>query len=277
MSTKLTLSGDVTYEGEVDNFVAAKVIALVEQGESYHQPSQTTGVGVSMLPTGMMFADRSLVEAFELTGAKTNPQRIAVAGQRSMEETRSETFTSKDILEQLRSGGFSSKNLGRDMGKAVHQGFIFSVTGQRGQYKVTDIAKNAFKEGFDQIKSVASRTTRKSRRGGVTHKLEVAEAVKKLPAEVSLEGYPDYHELNMKGNRMVWLLVFAAENGVDSLNAREIEYLSRQVGDQISPTSIPSLALSAIRRGLVAKSEGKFRSLEKGKAYLKLGEGSDQA
>jgi hypothetical protein len=260
MSTKLTLSGDVTYEGEIDNFVAAKVIALVEQGEGYQQPSQAAG-GITMLSTG----------------GKTNPQRIAVAGQRSMEESGDETFTSKDISEQLRSGGFSSKNLGRDMSKAVSQGLIFSVTGHRGQYKITDIAKNAFKEGFDQVKSIAPRTPRKSRRGGVAQKLEIAEAVKKLPAEVSLEGYPDYHNLKMKGNRMVWLLVFAAAHGVESLNAREIEYLSRQIGDQISPTSIPSLALSSIRRGLVAKGEGKFRPLEKGKVYLRQGEASDQA
>ena len=219
MTTKLTLSGDVTYEGNIDNFVAAKVIALVEQGEGYQQPNQTSD-RLTMLPTGVMFADRSLVEACDLTGAKTNSQKIAVAGQRSMEESGNETFTTKDISEQFRSGGFSSKNLTRDMRKAVHQGLVFSVTGQRGQYKVTDIAKNAFKDGFDQIKSLVPRTNnRKSRRGGATQKLEISENVKKLPAEVSLDGYPNYHELKMKGNRMIWLLAFAESQGVDSLKS----------------------------------------------------------
>jgi hypothetical protein len=277
MTTKLTLSGDISYEGNIDNFLAAKVIALVEQGESYNSSAQTDR-DANILPSGGMFADRSLLESFSLTGATTNPQKIAVAGQRSMEEGGSESFTSKDIAEQFRSGGVSSKNLGRDLSMAVRQGLIFSVTGQRGQYKLTDIAKTGFKEGFDEVKLLkASSSKRKSRKGGVVQRLDVSDEVKNLPAEVSQGGYPDYHDLKMKGNRMVWLLIFAADHGIQSLNSREIEYLSRQVGDQISPTSISSLALPAIRRGLVAKTEGKFRPLEKAKTFLRQGQENDQA
>lgn len=275
MSTKLVLSGDVAYEGDIDNFVAAKVIALVEQGDSYSQASQVSEETTS-LPAGIMFSDRSLVEVFDYTGAKTNPQRIAVAGQKSMEETGSETFTTKDIAEQFRSAGFSSKNLARDVAKAVRQGLIFSPTGKRGQYKVTDIAKQAFKDSFDQVKSLAPKPiSRRSRRGGVTQKQEVSEAVRELPSEVSLDGYQDYFSYTTKGDHMIWLLTFAATHGVESLNPKEIEIMSRRIGDQISPSSIPSLALSAIRRGLIAKSEGNFRVLEKGKIYLQQEKGRD--
>jgi len=274
MTTKLTLSGDISYDGELDNFLAAKVIAMVEQGENLSQPAQTAQsknfLSTTIQQPAGLFADRSLVEAFTLTGAKTNPQRIAVAGQRSMEENGSEVFTSKDVIEQFRSGGVFSKNLARDMRKAVGQGLIFSVTGQRGQYKITDIARTAFKEGFEQARLLAPRTSnKKTRRGGVTQKLEVSDSVMKLPAGVSQEGYADYHDLKMKGDRLVWLLVFAANRGVDGLNSKEIEYLTRQVGDHINPTSIPGLTLSSIRKGLIAKSGAKFRSLEKGKVYLK--------
>ncbi len=280
MATKLTLQGTVNYvKYDIGGFLAAKIIALVEQEGASDQtaPQQFSTNFIEGNGTASnIFAGKGLIEAFNMTGAKTNMQRIAVAGQRAMEENNSDIFTPKDVMEQFRSGGISSKNIARDIRKTVSQGLIYAETGKKGHFKVTEVAQQAFKEGFSQVKLNPARTTaKKSRKGGVVTKVEISEEVRKMPIQVSMDGYSDYHDYKMKGERIIWLLAFAEGHSVTELNSKEIEFLSRAVSDQIDSSAVPALTASAIKKGFLAKQENKYRVLHKGKVYLK-GERGDK-
>jgi hypothetical protein len=275
MSTILSLTGTVNFEKrDIDSLLAAKIIALVEQDNSVggSQALSSSGgfIGAGEIENASkLFVGRGLIEAFTETSAKTNMQRIAVAGQRAVEENDTDFFTAKDLTAQFKTAGISSANLARDIRKAISQGLIYAETGAKGQYRLTEKAFTGFREGFDQIKLPSPRvSTKKSRAGGATTKVEVSDEVKNLKIETTLEGYPDYYEFKVKGERIMWLLAFASNSGLESLNSKEIEYLARTVSDQIDASSVPALTVVALKKSMLAKHANKYRILHKGLTYL---------
>lgn len=277
MSTNLKLTGSIEYEREIDNFLAAKVIALVEQNESGSfegastpRVSQSGALEAHIGAGETRFAGRSLIQAFKETEAKTKSQKVAVAGYRAIEESGGSAFTPKQIIEQFRTAGEGTKNLDREIRKAVAGGLIFSETGKKSSYKITEIAIAAFDKGFSQIKVTASRTgVRQTKGSRSTLKLEISEEVKQMLIQSSMEGYPNYHELSTKSERIIWILIFAARNKVLSLNSKEIEYISKEVRDQIIAPSVPALTNASIKNGYIAKSANKYRLLHDGDLAIK--------
>jgi hypothetical protein len=67
----------------------------------------------------------------------------------------------------------------------------------------------------------------------------------------------------------MWLLIFAGNHGVNSLNSKEIEYLSKELRDQITSSSIAALTTPAIKKGYIAKSGTEFRVLHEGDLFIK--------
>jgi hypothetical protein len=276
MTTKLSLTGSISYEAEINNFVAAKIIALVEQDSQISAEEQqstfTPELGLLDSPPreSKRFAGRSLVEIFEEIGAKVKPYQVVVAGYRSMEESGEEWFSSKQIIEQFRSAGVNPKNLDREIKRAISMGLAYTATGEKGKYKVTEKAIKAFDNGFNDLKLKTMKSANgRSKRVGSTIKLEISEAVQKLPIEVSLENYPGYYNLKVKSERIMWLLIFAGNHGVNSLNSKEIEYLSKELRDQITSSSIAALTTPAIKKGYIAKSGTEFRVLHEGDLFIK--------
>ena len=282
MSTFVHLTGDITYEKAINNAVAAKVIAVIEQGIVEAVATESKVVPSHELSTdeqstqALKLSAKSLTETFESMGAHDLSQKIAVAGLRAMEERGTDSFTWKAIAEQLKTVGIAIKNPSRELKKAIDRSYIYIVTGQKGVYKHTELLAKAVAHGFASIKQPRIRQIPLSRHQTNSHrKLQITDAVSSLPIEGQFAGLPDYYSLANKSDRVLWLLIYASRNGLTGLNSKEIEWLASVLRDNISATSVPALTLHATKRGYIARNDNLYRSLQKGESYI-LGRGKKE-
>lgn len=102
-----------------------------------------------------------------------------------------------------------------------------------------------------------------SRRAGIR------DEVRQLPIDTSMEGYPGYHELSTKTDKIIWILQYAEQNDIKGLSSGEVDYLSSEMKDRIEAKNFGAFNLRNIRSSYVKKIGGLFRAQQKGLTYLK--------
>ena len=286
----LSLSGRMTFDDEITLAQAAQIIAYLagqplpggavapgfvldvrsdtSTGEAPTRdrgPEPPTPPGPSPAPT-----PRELLQA---TGAKTNVEKIvAFAGYLSRSE-ETETFTVNDLRQVFRRAREPLPgNLNRDVDSAIRAGFVIPAEA-RGEYLLTGRADDALAGGF-------APQGRRSPigRGSAHHPGNGRTRTTAKPPELARldelpdppEGVPPFHDVALKRDKVLWVLVAAKATGIDGLSNQGIEWLTDQYGDAVQSKHI-GVHFDALRRaGHVRRSiqDQRIRITPQGEQHL---------
>ena len=274
MSVKVSLNGDgLSFEAETTVLQAAQIIGFLGN-ETNTMPLNANpslsyeGAQPSLgMPTKPVSPRERLIEV----NAKTNPQKILTLGQYVIDRDRSENFSAADIKSLFgRAGEPIPRNLGRDIREAVRLGFIYEDESISDHFIVTGKGLEALGAGFagDTSKGPRSASSRKRtpRKNGVS---TVSESVKNMVVSDVKEGLPNYRTLAQKSDRLMWVLAYAQEAGIEMLTAKEIEDIAQRLSDNIPARQIAPFTQTALKRGYLSKTSDGYRILFSGIRYLK--------
>jgi hypothetical protein len=154
----ITIKGKVGYEDEITVAQAARIIAFLnaDEGDSSLGPDLGAGLGdASWTDTAKKTgkAVGSAREALDLSGAKTNPEKIVALGQYVLQDG-GETFKVEDVKAQFRRARETAPgNFSRDLAVAVKEGWI--AQGDGDEYYVTNKIQGIFDGDFKFPKGTA--------------------------------------------------------------------------------------------------------------------------
>jgi len=220
------------------------------------------------LPQRRGRGQRSAREALDLSGAKTNPEKIVALGQYVLQDG-GDTFKLEDVKAQFRRARESAPgNFSRDFGTALREGWL--AEGDGGDYYVTNKIKGIFDGGFKFPKSTSSG----SGRGRATTKAgkakpDVFAGIDEFPTR--MEGLASYSKMKSDKDRLLWVLHFAKDQGIKGLVNKDLVWLTDHLGTGVPSGHISGAARSAKSAGYLNRStvDQTLRITENGEIYLK--------
>jgi hypothetical protein len=270
----IVLSGRISFEDDITMAQAVQVLAYLN-GQGLSPSLAQDGPGVLDLRSDTSTAPSAPSapptprDVLQVTGAKTNVEKIvALAGYFTQAESTS-SFTVNDVRQAFRRAREPLPgNLNRDVESAIKAGLL-AESETRGEFYLTRHGDEALQTGF----AVPGRP--RSARSGSGGRARTASAPPELSALTDLpermEGTPSFHEVALKRDKVLWVLAAAKAAGIDGLSNRGIEWLTDQYGDGVQAKHV-GVNFDALRRlDYVNRSlqDQTMRILPKGEAYLR--------
>jgi hypothetical protein len=272
----ITIKGKVGYEDEITVAQAARIIAFLnaDEGDSSLGPDLGAGLGdASRTDTAKKTgkAVGSARVALDLSGAKTNSEKIVALGQYVLQDG-GETFKVEDVKAQFRRARETAPgNFSRDLAVAVKEGWI--AQGDGNEYYVTNKIQGMFDGDFKFPKGTSSgggrsrgatRTTTKSKA-----KPEVFADIDEFPTR--MDGVPAYSKMKSDKDRMLWALRFAKSHGIRGLANKDLSWLTDHLGAGVPSGNVAGAFRSGKSAGYMNRStvDQTIRITEDGEAYLK--------
>lgn len=202
-------------------------------------------------------------EAIVSSAAKTYPQKIAALAMHLRDEMGQESFTPQEIKSMLKKMGDEPRNFTRDLNVAVELKYIISTDAAADLYELTD-------KGADAVEAKFLGATNKKSAGlkRVALSNGVREEVKAFDVNATLDGFPDYHKLPTKADKILWLMAYAEKNSVNALSPSEIDFLSGELRDRVESRGFTALNQRNIKNGFVSKTSAGFQIQRKGTEHL---------
>jgi hypothetical protein len=268
---KLKMTGKLSYDDDITVAQAAQIIAFLHSGMA---PSSPAGASHAL---GVAVPERRQVtssprDALELSGAKTNPEKIVAFALYVEQQGGKDTFTVEDIKPLFRQARESTPgNFSRDLDAAIRLNWIAPST-EKGEYYVKDVVANVLESGFDGVsqgrsgtakaKSVPSRRPRKP-------SIATPEAFKDMDITPTIEGYINYHKVKAKTDKYLWAVNAAKLWGVEALTNAEIVWLTDKLGAGFSSGDLGGNYRSNYKQGYINKNaEGKTRMTPAGTEHV---------
>lgn len=271
----ITIKGKVGYEDEITVAQAARIIAFLNTDEDTASfgPAPGADLGDALRTDTKKTGNAvgSAREALDLSGAKTNPEKIVALGQYVLQDG-GETFRVEDVKAQFRRARETPPaNFGRDLGVAVKEGWI--AQGEGDDYYVTNKIQGIFDGGFKFPKGTsagggrskgATKTSGKSKA-----KPEAFAGIDEFPTR--MDGFPPYSKMKSNRDRMLWALHFAKSNGIRGLANKDLSWLTDHLGAGVPSGHVAGAFRSGKSAGYMNRStvDQTIRITEDGEAYLK--------
>ncbi len=272
----ITIKGKVGYEDEITVAQAARIIAFLnaDEADASFGPDLGAGLDDTSRPdtakkTG--HAVGSAREALDLSGAKTNPEKIVALGQYVLQDG-GETFKVEDVKAQFRRARETApSNFSRDLALAVKEGWI--AQGDSDDYYVTNKIKGIFDGDCKFPKAMsgggarsrgATKTTTKPKA-----KPEVFADIDEFP--VRMAGVPAYSKMKSDKDRLLWALNFAKAHKIKGLANKDLAWLTDHLGAGVPSGHVAGAFRSGKSAGYMNRStvDQTIRITEDGEAYLK--------
>ena len=271
----LSIKGKVGYEDEITAAQAARIIAYLnaDEGDASLGPDLGAGLGdASRTETAKKTGNAlgSAREALDLSGAKTNPEKIVALGQYVLQDG-GETFKVEDVKAQFRRARETAPaNFSRDLAAAVKEGWI--AQGDGDDYYVTNKIQGIFDGAFKFPKATsgggarsrgATKTTTKAKA-----KPEVFVDIDEFP--VRMDGVPAYSKMKSERDRLLWALHFAKSKGIRGLTNKDVAWLTDHLGAGVPSGHVAGAFRSGKSAGYMNRStvDQTIRITEDGDAYL---------
>ena len=280
-SITITIKGKVSYEDEITAVQAAKIIAFLnaDEGDAPLGPDVGTGMGdASRADTAKKGGNAvgSAREALDLSGAKTNPEKIVALAQYVLQDG-GETFKVEDVKAQFRRAREPAPgNFSRDLAAAVKEGWI--AQGEGEEYYVTNKIQGIFAGDFKFPKGTsggggrsrgATKTTAKVK-GKAKAKPEVFAHIDEFPTRI--DGVPAaYSKMKSNKDKLLWALYFAKSHGIKGLANKDLAWLTDHLGAGVPSGQVTAAFNSGKSAGYMNRStvDQTIRITEEGEAYLK--------
>lgn len=271
MAVKIVITGEgLSLEREISLHEAGQIITYLGTKQQLITPSQD----------GMPLLDQSLPErntstsssprdAIAASGAKTNSEKITAVGKYLQDRDNVQSFSAEEVKSVLQKMGEQPGNFLRDLKAAEKSQYIYCENKSEGVFSVTDKGIASISNKFSE-KVASSKQKKKSSASKPVTPVTVAPEIEKLPITTNLEGFPNYHSLDTKWKKIIWLLVFADKNGIESLSPAEVEYLSGKIKGQIVRSGFTAHNTPNIKAGyVISKGGNKFSAEQIGIDFLK--------
>lgn len=274
----IVIKGKVGYEDEITVAQAAQIIAFLNASESAEielgsgPAAGALGGGHSSAPSGRRSgrAVESARDALDLSGAKTNPEKIVALGEYVLQDG-GETFKVEDVKGQFRRARETAPaNFSRDLSAAVQAGWIAQSDGE--EYYVTNKIQGIFDGDFKFPRaSNGGGKTRSSAKSAKSkaEKPAVFAGIDEFPTK--LDGFPPYSKMKAQKDKLLWALQFAKVNTITGLANKDIAWLTDHLGAGIPSGAITSAFNSAKTPGYANRStqDQTLRITDDGTDYLK--------
>lgn len=215
--------------------------------------------------------NKSPREALSEFKATTNMQKILVLARYHLDRTGNISFRPLEIKAYFRKAGEPEpRNYGRDVKDAIGLNYIYEALDGNGDYVITDYGNELLKSSFEnETKNrVVSRKSRFSVKK--TNVEKVSPSVAAIDIVPKMEEVIPYHDIEKKGDRILWILYFAYQNSISELAPSEIEYVATKLLDKIPASSLTALSEKSRKDAYVTKTNnGKFKLLHDGIEYVK--------
>jgi hypothetical protein len=274
---ELTMTGKLSYSGDITVVQAAQIIAYLHSGASPTAPGgpiagdgEVIGVGserrrVASSPRDVLVSSK----------AKTNPEKIVAFALYVERQGGKDTFKVDDIKPLFRQAREPAPgNFSRDLDAAIRLNWV-AASSEKGEYYVTDVVANVLESGFENIRSgqngsaKAKAKTATSRRPRKTA-IPTPEAFKGIEVTPTVDGYINYHKVKTKTDKYLWAVNAAKLWGAEALTNTEIVWLTNQLGECIPSGDLAGYFRAHLKRGYVNKNtEGKVRITPGGTGYVR--------
>jgi hypothetical protein len=280
---KLTMTGKLSYDGEITIAQAAQVISYLHSGVTSSSPVSLPVADGTAAPKRPR-AGLTPRDVLDSSGAKVNPEKIVAFALYVEQQGGKDTFTIEDIRPLFRQARETApRNLSRDLDAAIRSNWV-AASSVKGEYYVTELAADVLETGFDKIrpdragsaraggtksKPAPSRRTRKT-------SIPTPEAFKGIEITPSIDGYINYHKVRTKTDKYLWAINAAKLWGVQALTNTEIVWLTDKLGVGISINDVTGYFRGNYKQGYVNRNaEDKVRVLPAGTEHLvALGNGA---
>ena len=269
MTITLKINGEVTYEAEINIQKAGQIIAFLGAGAppNYAPEGDAAPLTTFSLQAGGNTSG-SPRQAISDAQAKTNSQKIAALA-KYLKNRGQEVFTRAEILEQFRRAGESTpKNIGRDLKDAVSFGYICESDNQRNEFYLTNDGEAGVVSKFVSLamSSKNSKPRSKIRKPSLIEPTNPT--LKSLEFSPIQEGLPDYWKITKKGDRVLWLLQVCKLQNVKELSTKDIEYVAKQLDDNVPASGVNSLTEASRKSAYLSKRGNTYSILGPGTTYI---------
>lgn len=273
MTVKISIEGDgLQYGGETNLHKAAQIIAFMGAEQSSLQNSGArVATSSSLMAPSTSVAQSNMMtprQFINQAGAKTNVQKIAVIAKYLKDQGR-EVFVRSEIVEEFRRAGeVSPKNIGRDIKEAVIAGYICESPDQTGEYYLTNEGEEAVMGKFVMGKEGKKSKPKTKRVKSTNPSAEPTDtSLKALVFTSKIGGIPPYWDMK-KGDRIHWILFAAKAQKVDELTNKDIEYVAKELGDNIPSGNVDALSSVNRKQSRLHKKGRMYRILQPGIDHL---------
>ncbi|MFF4361252.1 hypothetical protein [Streptomyces sp. NPDC001604] len=216
-------------------------------------------------------------QALELSGARTNPEKMTAFASYLLQEEGHETFTQSDLRRLFqRARERIPAHFNRDFDKAVQVGWIHEGE-VKGEFYLSRAAQNVIDDGFRGLRSKRGgkpASAGSTSRGGARRKprtIPVPEAFADLDhIPTTLDGVIPYHRVKLKRDKLLWALKLAKGLGVEALQNTEAAWLTDKLGDALPARDMTGHFTGLHREGFANRSMGDnaMRITQMGEEYL---------
>jgi hypothetical protein len=267
----LTLTGKLSYSGEITLAQAVQVLALLTSDASGSSSGiPLSGVGGARSPLRQDAI--SPKQALEASGAKTNPEKIVTFAALVCRQSGGDTFTLDDVKPLFKQAREAAPgNLTRDLSVAIQSGWVAEAE-DSGEYyltgKVTNVLDNGF-EGLRAGKQAGSRT-RSSNSRRPRKPLAVPEIFADTEVSPVIDGLINFHQLKVKRDKYLWAVYAAKLLGAEAVEPAELVWLTDKLGEVILNSDLNANYRGNQKSGYVNKNtQGKVRITPVGEKYIK--------
>ncbi|MFS8100268.1 hypothetical protein LFM09_24360 [Lentzea alba] len=293
---KITISGRVSFEEEISLSQAAYIIAYIGSsdpatGTSPSAQNTVAPAAITATPTAnapMMISALSTSapsnprEALDVSGAKTNAEKIVAFALYIAQEGGKDTFTPNDIKPLFKRARESApQNFARDLAAAIKSGWVVE-SDEKNEYYIAAKASAALEVGFDGLRQTRGSNGSKTRQSGAKTSRNgkpsrkaintVPEAFKDVETiESTIDGIIDYHKVTKQVDRLLWAVYAAKRLGVPSVKNQDIVWLTDRLGDGIPTGNITKNFQHLSKSNYLNRSlqDGSIRITPRGEEYLK--------
>lgn len=206
-------------------------------------------------------------DALDISGAKTNPEKIVALGQYVMQDG-GDTFKVEDVKTQFRRARETPPaNFTRDLSVAVKEGWL--AVGADGEYYVTNKIDGVFDSGFKFPKSASGGDRVRRAAKAAKEKPESFSEIDEFPTR--MKGVAAYAKMKSEGNRVLWALLFAKNRGIKGLSNKDVAWLTDHLGVGVPSANTAGAVRGPRASGYLNRSttDKTLRITEDGETYLK--------
>jgi hypothetical protein len=275
-TTTIIIKGKVGYEDEISPAQAAQIIAFLNADDGEAPTIGGPPLGNTNNATQSTKKVESARDALDVSGAKTNPEKIVALGAYVLQDG-GETFKAEDVKAQFRRARETAPgNFPRDLNSAVQAGWL--AEDQDGEYYITNKVQGIFDGSFTFPKSAGGAKTRNTSRRTPTAtkstkpknggKPEAFVDIDEFPT--TMDGFQSYSRMKNYKDKLLWAVKFAKDAGIKGLANKDIAWLTDHLGAGIPTKQISASFNSAQSAGYANRStqDGSIRITTDGEAYL---------
>jgi hypothetical protein len=255
---QLNLSGRVSFSEEITVAQAVQIMTFVVQGpdnalvttipdRNEQQPAEPNAASLKKVTTPR--------EAIEVSGAKTNSEKIVALTAFALQDRAQGTLTGDSIKPLFREAREQQPgNFPRDLDRAIRAGWIGEGP-SKGDLFLTAKAEGVLEHGFGSIRPKRGSAMNPRGNGRKPRRLtkpDTFSAIDDFPH--AIEGIPSFHDIKLKRDKMLWVLKLASDLDVPALSNTDIMWLTDHLGDCIQTRDINGYFQVLRKAGLASRS-----------------------